>query len=239
MENINRKKQRRMKNRTAFTLVELLIVIAIIAILASMLLPALKKTKETAQRIVCLNNQRQISSGYFSYVSDYNGYLPASLNYELSLDVPMQLLAKFTWSDTLGLQYFNSELAQNGCPAYPQDVDKYWGICYLYNAYAGIYDHSGQPTQLGWYQRSYYTRLAAVRNPSKKFMISDANNYLWIGLIRNPYGNDNIGWWHPGQSANIVYIDGHASNEKRNSYPEGDYNPVQKNLCREHLFLLE
>lgn len=65
------------KNRIrAFTLVELLVVIAVIAILAAILLPVLDKAKQRSQTADCLNNMKQLQTCYRLYVDDNNDYLP-------------------------------------------------------------------------------------------------------------------------------------------------------------------
>jgi len=60
----------------AFTLVELLTVIAIIAVLAALLLPVLGRTKESARATVCLSNLHQIGLALQIYVQENNNKLP-------------------------------------------------------------------------------------------------------------------------------------------------------------------
>ena len=70
----------------AFTLVELLVVVAIIAILAAMLLPAIAKAKIKAQGIMCMNNHRQLMLAWRMYSEDNREVLlfstadPGSIN---------------------------------------------------------------------------------------------------------------------------------------------------------------
>ncbi len=73
-------------SRKGFTLIELLVVIAIIAILAAMLFPVFARARESARKIQCLSNVKNVAMAFQMYLTDYDRLAPAEHRQEV-LDV--------------------------------------------------------------------------------------------------------------------------------------------------------
>ena len=90
--------------RGAFSLVELLVMLAIISVLAAMLLPSLERGLDEARKAVCLNNTRQMYMAARMYAESYNDYYPAPSRFA-------------SISDASGGDY----MAGTNCPVAPSD----------------------------------------------------------------------------------------------------------------------
>ena len=66
------RQEKKNEKRGNFTLIELLIVVAIIAILAGLLLPALSKARESARKVQCVSNMKQIGLYCHNYTDLMN-----------------------------------------------------------------------------------------------------------------------------------------------------------------------
>lgn len=85
-----------------FSLIELLVVIGIIAVLIAILLPTLGKARESAKRVACLSNVRQLATAVTAYLADNRQYLPEAVSSNSPLEAPLGPRGRFSpaWTPT-------------------------------------------------------------------------------------------------------------------------------------------
>jgi len=116
--------------KRAFTMIELLLVIAILAILAGMLLPVISRTKEAARSAACLGNLHQIGIALQIYVQDNQNRLPVAFDRSTNAAAPSNGPAI---NQDLAVQTANSSNIFL-CPADRKNLFELTGSSYSWNS---------------------------------------------------------------------------------------------------------
>jgi prepilin-type N-terminal cleavage/methylation domain-containing protein len=188
----------KVQRSNAFTLLELLVVIAVISILAALLLPALSRSKEEGRRTFCMNNLKEVNTAIRLYADDWADFLPVLPNPN-------------PYPNGVGAFYKQLVKGYLGLTGPASPTEKVF-ICpsdTIIQVQAGhaftSYTFNGYEVGPEAIPRITGQKMSAIKSPAKAVLVGE-----WPAFFG--------GSWHPvinGDSPNakdvLSFVDGHAS----------------------------
>lgn len=246
---------------TAFTLVELLVVIGIISVLIAILLPALNKARAAAQAVTCASNHRQLVMGLRMYAEEHKGFFPPvyPLYQSVTVGPYTRTAARVVWygwplvgpyignrsasSSAFPPSYQSPTTDIVSCPTVRATMRHYFDTGIGYNnsrqneinrtdlTIPGI----GRIRKLGSFRSAYKVMLTVDTTSTSGSTFSWERYYFSQGWPIS--GNDNAGTGYPAYRHNgavtVGFADGHVDFIKSN-HPD-DPNDVTSGLYRAYL----
>ena len=214
-------KNQESRPQPAFTLIELLVVISIIALLIAMLMPAIKRARESARLVQCTSNERQIAQAHLAYTGDYRrDFSPDWTGSPWESGGGNEF-----WSErldgTVGEQIITQDALD--CPSDPETVYYDWwhGGTKQATSYAqgaGI-AHYQAYTDLGWYAAIIEPRAAKntaeVQEPSYLIFLVDSTATWYESQAKGDAARHD-------ESFAIAFADGHAESVPFSAFGSGN-----------------
>jgi len=210
--------------RSAFTLVELLVVISVIALLLGILAPTLAKAKMEAQQVICMSNLKQINLAFELYLSNNDGAYPCN-----ELDSMPWLWMGRGWRPYIE-PYLGGHIDANSpsvllCPVDKKSVEKYDSTSYAYSM--AFYHTPAQIDSMNSTSDTYSSpqpsarqKKTSVTKPSEKILVGE-----WLSVHVETQGEDK-GWWCWLGRRNYLFADGSVDFVKAEDLsPARDGNP--------------
>ncbi|EIP98993.1 prepilin-type N-terminal cleavage/methylation domain-containing protein [Opitutaceae bacterium TAV1] len=216
---------RPLRPAAAFTLIELLTVIAIIGILAAIIIPVVGKVRESARRAQCVSNLRQIANAVLLFADDHRGVLPGGIpdrwNHKGLAGGQVASVNINNWNmlGTHIASYLNVKLPEDATsvlmPAFvcPSFISKYsdlaaepGSVIYALNT-ASLLDGVVDSLPFGKQNKTFALRIEQIPNLSRTYMLRDSDKKA------------DTSWNCPpepvhGNLRNRVYFDTHVAPAK-------------------------
>lgn len=228
--------------RRAFTLIEMLIVVAIIAILAALLYPMAARVRKETYRAVCSSNLKQIYAAGMMYSNDYDDLIPP---FDLQWGVGGTFAYTVNRDNQEFLERNNPHEGENLLLPYASNKNIFrcpadYGTCTNQDY---IQDYLGQTKNNNQTEDRTYISLYDRFGISYRMAAEAGNANLTLEDVEEPskifYGSDADGFWHPrgGRLAsceeeskevskwwvNAIFFDGHVKQVEHKNSVWGPY----------------
>ncbi len=194
-----------------FTLVELLVVISIIALLMSMLMPALRKSRDLARRVVCGSNMKNVMLASFMYSDGNEEIFPGS---EISQIANWKDSDILSWPKCL-YPYLANQWKVYACPSARPWIEDAWG----HDPEQLTEARPGTSFKITQYC-SFRNRIRVLRPAQTVMYWEQSDTSMWAIMypVGDPTGNPPHIWswrqheppWIHFEKPNYAFVDGHV-----------------------------